>query len=226
MNYEEKQAMKLDRYQELSRKAITESNARREQSDRLSSAIPFGQPILVGHHSERRHRRDIERIHNNMDKNIELQEKAEHYKKKAENILNPSAISSDNPEAIKLLQDKLKGLEEKRARAKELKKQGKEIPSWFFTNLSGNIRSVKERIKQLEEIKSIPDIDKTINGIQIKSDKEENRIKIFFPDIPSEEIRTQLKRNGFKWSRYNQCWQRQLNNASIYQAEEIIKGVE
>ncbi|WP_132290495.1 DUF3560 domain-containing protein [Kribbella sp. VKM Ac-2568] len=32
--------------------------ARRQISDH----IPLGQPILVGHHSERRHRRDIERM--------------------------------------------------------------------------------------------------------------------------------------------------------------------
>ncbi len=33
----------------------------------MSNRYPLGQPILVGHHSERRHRRDIERAHDAAD---------------------------------------------------------------------------------------------------------------------------------------------------------------
>jgi len=221
MEYQEKQDLKLERYQELQSKAERESQEAYNNSTRLSEAIPFGQPILIGHHSEKRHRRDIERIHNNMDKSIELKEKSEHYKNKINNILNPNSISSDNPESLNLLKEKLKSLEEKRIKAKELKNN--EIPSWFFSNLSQNIRSVKERLKQLEALKEIPETEKTINGITIKTDKEENRVKLFFPSIPSEEIRIRLKQNGFKWSPLNKAWQRQLNNRALYVAEEIIK---
>ena len=39
------------------------SEAAQAAADRISDAIPFGQPILVGHHSEGRHRRDLDRIH-------------------------------------------------------------------------------------------------------------------------------------------------------------------
>ena len=35
------------------------------------SGIPFGQPILVGHHSERRHRRVIERADHAMRRSVE-----------------------------------------------------------------------------------------------------------------------------------------------------------
>lgn len=41
----------------------TESDRRAEAARRLGDGIPFGQPILVGHHSEARHRRDLARIH-------------------------------------------------------------------------------------------------------------------------------------------------------------------
>lgn len=37
----------------------------------------------MGHHSERRHRRDIERIRNNMQKSVEESEKAEYLKERA-----------------------------------------------------------------------------------------------------------------------------------------------
>ena len=39
------------------------SDTARAAADRISDAIPFGQPILIGHHSERRHRRDLHRMH-------------------------------------------------------------------------------------------------------------------------------------------------------------------
>ncbi len=41
-----------------------------------ASRIPFGQPILVGHHSEGRHRRDLDRIHNDYGKAFAEYEKS------------------------------------------------------------------------------------------------------------------------------------------------------
>lgn len=54
-----------------------ERDARWAAADRLSDAIPMGQPILVGHHSERRHRRDLERIQANGFKGLEAHREAQ-----------------------------------------------------------------------------------------------------------------------------------------------------
>lgn len=230
MNYEERQQAKLERYEELAQRRKRESQERYKHSKSLSDCIPFGQPILVGHHSEKRHRRDIKRIQNSMDKSVELQKKAEHYEKKAENIRNPTAISSDNPEAIDLLKEKLIGLEEQREKIKEhnkkARKENKEqYPAYVLPNLSGNIKSVKDRIERLKNLAKIEEIEEEINGVVLKVDKEENRVRLFFPSKPSEEVRTKLKQNGFRWSPYNSCWQRQISEYAIYLAKEIIKGV-
>ena len=45
-------------------------------ADRIAGMIPLGQPILVGHHSEGRARRDQERIHNNTRKAIKFWDQA------------------------------------------------------------------------------------------------------------------------------------------------------
>jgi hypothetical protein len=45
--------------------------ARRDAANAIVGMIPMGQPILVGHHSERRHRRDLDRHDRNMRKAIE-----------------------------------------------------------------------------------------------------------------------------------------------------------
>lgn len=49
-----------------------------------ATGIPLGQPILVGHHSEKRHRRAIEKADNAMRKSVEETEKAEAYNRRAE----------------------------------------------------------------------------------------------------------------------------------------------
>lgn len=54
-----------------------ESESRRGRAEQISSGIPFGQPVLLGHHSQRRHERDAERIRANMGASIEHAERAE-----------------------------------------------------------------------------------------------------------------------------------------------------
>ena len=44
----------------------------------------------------------------------------------------------------------------------------------------------------------------TINGVSLVENYSENRLQLFFPSIPDADIRNQLKKNGFKWSRCNE----------------------
>jgi hypothetical protein len=73
----------------------------------MASPIPFGQPILVGHHSEKRDRNHRAKIHSKFSKSVELQDKAKHYEGKAESAESNDAISSDDPEALAKLQRKI-----------------------------------------------------------------------------------------------------------------------
>ena len=54
-----------------------------ERSEAATAGIPFGQPILVGHHSERTHRAAIEKSWNAMGKSVAEGEKAESHESKA-----------------------------------------------------------------------------------------------------------------------------------------------
>ncbi|MFD7161568.1 DUF3560 domain-containing protein [Kribbella sp. NPDC059898] len=55
-----------------------------EASDRISDGIPMGQPILVGHHSEPRHRRDLGRMHRLDAKAAELSRSATESQRRAD----------------------------------------------------------------------------------------------------------------------------------------------
>ncbi|VCY81039.1 hypothetical protein BANRA_04876 [Escherichia coli] len=56
----ERQEARAERFTGYSGKRASESA--RDEVERLAAMIPPGQPILVGHHSERRARRDAQRI--------------------------------------------------------------------------------------------------------------------------------------------------------------------
>lgn len=90
------------------------------RAEEIASGIPFGQPILVGHHSEGRARRDQARIVNGMRAGIEHSDKAAEHARKAAEIERQAAhaIYSDDVDALERLRERLEGLEAERARVK------------------------------------------------------------------------------------------------------------
>ena len=229
MNYHEKKSKKIKRYKELAKKAREKGQEHRESSNKITDMIPTGQPILVGHHSEKKHRRDLQRSDNHMRKNLDYQKKAEYYEDKAKASENNKSISSDDPEAITKLEEKLKNMEIKREKIKQYnktaKKESKEkVDGYVLTNLNANIRATKKRIEKIKNIRARETKKEIINGITIVENVEENRTQIFFPNIPSLEIRQKLKSHGFRWSKFNGCWQAFLSSQSIYWAKEICSN--
>lgn len=178
----------------------------------------FGQPILVGHHSEAKHRRDIKKMENAMEKSVGESNKADYYDSKVSTIENNSVISSDDPEAITKLEAKLKTLEDYKAKVKARPHQ-----TWELQNINQQMKNVKDRIQQLKDLDEIDFEDIIFDGGKVILNKEINRIQILFDTIPDEEIRTLLKSRGFKWSRYEQAWQRLFNKNGIYAAKRVIE---
>jgi hypothetical protein len=215
--YEERRERKLERAKELASRYAKQSIQAHERSNKLAEMIPFGQPILVGHHSEGAHRNHIKKIHSAMNKSIELSDKSEYYRNKIENIENNNMISSDDPEAITKLKEKLELLYKERETIKAREHAHYELP-----NLSGRIKQVKDRIEYLEKMQKLPEIpDIIIGDITIRVNKEINRVQIIYPGKPSEETRTKLKSNGFRWSPYEKAWQRQYGRWTYDIAKEI-----
>ena len=110
-NYEAKRAARIDRLKERAANKEAEATRLFETSSKMASIIPFGQPILVGHHSEGRDRRYREKIRNKMDKGIQTQREAEELADRAAAAENNNAIFSDDPEAIRKLKEKLESLQ-------------------------------------------------------------------------------------------------------------------
>ena len=77
---------RIERYEGYSENAAARSESAFNKVHSISSMIPPGQPILVGHHSERRHRRDLERMDSGMRKGVEESKKSEYYADRARSI--------------------------------------------------------------------------------------------------------------------------------------------
>ena len=115
-NAQERAQRKADRLNGYAANAKKRSDEAYKKADMSESAtgIPFGQPILVGHHSERRHRKVIERAWNAMGKSIEESEKAEQYKSRAEYWENKANdINLSMPESLEFYEFKLEEAKKK-----------------------------------------------------------------------------------------------------------------
>ena len=122
-SYELKKQARIERMRERAEK----KRAFASQNDlslygESKSGIPLGQPILVGHHSERRHRKHLERIENKVRKGFEAAEYADTLEERANAAESRTAIDSDNPEALTLIDQKIARLQESVEYSKKINK--------------------------------------------------------------------------------------------------------
>ena len=121
-DFEERRLSRVERLRERASAKERESAARIGAADRVARMIPMGQPVLVGHHSERRHRRDLARIRANYGKGVELANEARSLKSRASAAAGNLAISSDDPNAQERIQAKIDRLKAERDGGKRANK--------------------------------------------------------------------------------------------------------
>lgn len=75
---------RAERFEGYSEKRTSEAESAHAAVAAIADNIPLGQPILVGHHSERHARRDAEKIQNGMRKALKLWDTASYWTDRAE----------------------------------------------------------------------------------------------------------------------------------------------
>jgi len=255
MNRDEYQAKKEARIKRLRRAADNadrESRSRLDAADKAASAIPFGQPILVGHHSEGKDRRYRERIQTNIRKGLDAQGKATDLRRRADAAENNRTIFSDDPDATEKLEARVVRLEQRQEMMKKanrlVRKEDRDelaemgfsetvitglltpdlcgrvgFPSYMLTNNNANIRRMKKRIAHIAAHADDETTEIEIGPVRIVDDVDANRLQIFFPDKPATEIRTALKRAGFRWAPSIGAWQRHRGNQANYESRRIVE---
>ena len=113
-SYEAKLDQRKARLQARARALNEQSKQVIGAARKMAAVIPFGQPILVGHHSESRDRRYRNRIHDTFGKGFALSEAADKAAQRAGSV-GTGGISSDDPDALVKLAEKLEAMQRNQA---------------------------------------------------------------------------------------------------------------
>jgi hypothetical protein len=102
-DFESERAAKAARFRQLAGKHANIPTGRHFVARERLEMIPLGQPILVGHHWEKRHRRDLKRIDEHFAKRSNITIKPNTFRRRAaaaeSNVMVGSALSGRLPMA-------------------------------------------------------------------------------------------------------------------------------
>ena len=255
-SYEERQQERKERYLQLAEQAERESSAVWSEADKMAEAIPMGQPILVGHHSERADRAFRGRIDAKQHKAFDLSSKAAYYRDKAESV-GTVGISGLDPDAVakleKELEKRIKAQEEMKAanravKMKDIEKGNAKLREIGYTD--SNISELRKpdfcgrigypdyvlqnnnaSIRRIKE--RIADLQAAAENIleEVETDlytfkQEDGRYQFVFDGKPDDDVRTILKSNGFKWSPSRSAWVRQVTTNAKHSVKRVMQELQ
>ena len=228
--YEERQVARRARLETAAERARSQADASFNRARASVEHIPFGQPILVGHHSERRHRADLRRHDRAMMRGFEASKHAKNLEQRAAAV-GTGGISSDDPDAVSKLRQELSAAETKHAHMKRINAQFRKggweavegltdeqraryqatmqitpwermpFPGYALTNNGANIRRIKARIADLESAAvRAPEPARTFAGFTLTDDAKDNRIVFQFEQRTPKAVYQLLRSHGFVWS--------------------------
>lgn len=118
--YRERREKRAERLEGWAGSRAADADAAFGRAHEIADGIPFGQPILVGHHSEGRARRDQARIVSSMAAGVESSRMADRHAERAQNVREQlgESIYSDDVDAVDALRERIAGLEAERERIK------------------------------------------------------------------------------------------------------------
>lgn len=112
-NVQEWAKRKAERRSEWASSAESKSTEFYNKSNKDADFLSLGEPIKVGHHSERRHRKAIDDAWNNMGKSVALSDKAAEHERVAKYLeKRANTINLSMPESIDYYEHKLEQAKE------------------------------------------------------------------------------------------------------------------
>jgi len=256
VDYDEQQEARKDRLHERASKKRTEANGQYKCSHELVEHIPMGQPILVGHHSERAHRNALDKSWNALGKSVKLGEYADHLDSRAAGV-GSAGIASNDPEVLIKLNGKLCALvseQDKMKAANRAIRKGNDqalidlgytdgqiaeikkpdfagrigFADYALQNNNAEIRRTKKRIEEIKKLHNREPIDYSCEDFRMGVDN--GRVQVSFTGgKPSEQVRALLKSYSFKWSRFSESWVRKATLNGVCSAERLcdeLKDIE
>lgn len=94
--------------------------------------------------------------------------------------------------------------------------------TYQFTNNLAKIKATQAAIERHKAMAEAEDKEITFNGGRVVVCNSDERMRFYFDEIPSVEVRNMMKRNAFKWSPKNGAWQRQLTANCKFDTKRIL----
>ena len=110
---------RAERFADYSQKRADDAKQARKAVSAITDGIPLGQPILVGHHSEKHARKDAERIENGMRKAVKMWETSQYWKERAAGAIH-AAKYKERPD---VRARRIKGIEADKRKQERNKKE-------------------------------------------------------------------------------------------------------
>jgi hypothetical protein len=99
------------------------------------------------------------------------------------------------------------------------------FPAYELTNNGANIRRMQGRLQAITRDQATPTTEVEGTAARLEDDPPANRVRLFFPDKPSAEIRTRLKHAGFRWAPTIGAWQAYRNHHALATAQAVAGAV-
>lgn len=124
MTLEQRAQERAERFENYAAKRAQDANNYADVADRLSEPFKDGQPILIGHHSQRKAEKLQERIQSTMKKAVKFYETSNYWADRSEGVLS-NALNKSN---VSTRINRIKGLEaDLRRNEKQIDKAQKKI---------------------------------------------------------------------------------------------------
>lgn len=96
------------------------------------------------------------------------------------------------------------------------------LATYKLQNNLAKIKATQAAIERHKAMAEAEDKEITFNGGRVVVCNSDERMRFYFDEIPTVEVRNLMKRNAFKWSPKNGAWQRQLTANCKFDTKRII----
>ena len=161
---------------------------------------------------------EVERLQSKLDTLTDLQEKMKAVNKI---VRNGKLSEEEQREELEALGLSARTIEEiMKGPHYSFEKKG--FQTYQLSNNLAKIKATQAAIERHKAMAEAEDKEINFNGGRVVVCNSEERMRFYFDEIPSVEVRNLMKRNAFKWSPKNGAWQRQLTNNCKFDTKRIL----
>ena len=162
---------------------------------------------------------EVERLQSKLDTLTDLQEKMKAVNKIVRNGKLSDEEQREELEALGLSESSINGF----MAEPQYSFMKKGFQTYQLSNNLAKIKDIEQAIKRHTVMATTEDKEYKFDGGKVVICNSDERIRIYFDEIPNSETRSMLKGNAFKWSPKNKAWQRQLTPNAKFALKHYIQ---